>query len=176
MSNENSATVYIYFQKDQKEGKYQFTLRDDVTEGELIHQMDVSEGESALALLLSRFHPDPKRAYPWFRLSEDDLALVHRLIGGTVDSLAVQLSGTAIPGNDNLSYRAILKRLGQLWWSVEQNHNGHYLQDGNGFIMTRAEWETVRAEIDSFYLQTKDEDLRRMNLRRLGQLLPRSAA
>lgn len=173
---ENSATVFVYYKEDQKEGKYHFTLRDDVTEGELIHQMDVSDGQSALDLLLSRFHPDATRAFPWFRMAEADVALVHRLTGGTVENLIAQLANAALPGGDSLSYKATLKRLGLLWWSVEQNHNGRYLQDDNGFIMTRQEWETLRPEIDAFYLQTRDEDLYRTNLRRLGQQLPRSAA
>lgn len=171
---ENSATVFVY----QKESRVHFSLRDDAGE-EIVHQFPVTDGPTALALLLGRFHPHPDRAYggeSWFKVANEDLALLHRLTGGTEADLIAQLAVPALPGSNTLSYKAILKRLANLWWSVEQNHNGHYLQDDHGYIMTRGEWETLQGEINAFYLQTKDEDLHRMNIRNLGQQLPRSAA
>lgn len=171
---ENSATVFIY----QKDNHVHFSLKEGDAAEEIVHQFPVTDGPAALALLLGRFNPEKaeRGGDRWITLSKADLALLHRLTGGTEAELIAQLAVPALPGSDNLSYKAILKRVTNLWWSVEQNHNGHYLQDEHGFILTRGEWDTLFAEIQAFYLQTNDEDIHRMNLRNLGQQLPRSAA
>ena len=172
---ENSATVFVY----QKENRVHFALKEGDAAEEIVHRFGVTDGPAALALLQGYFDPNREKQTTgdrWFRVSKEDLDLLHRLTGGTEAELIAQLAIPALPGLEPLAYTATLKRLANLWWLVKENHNGHYLQDNNGYLMTRVEWETLRDQINAFYLQTTDEDIHRINLRRLGQLLPRSAA